>query len=66
MTVKCAPGSTTDEEDGQPGTVTYETAVLQVGPVLSQMIQNSLSHAAINDVMVQSGVTTQQVISMFS
>lgn len=60
VTVKCAPGATTDE-NGKPGEVTYETMVLDVSQVLSQLMQNSLSHASINEVMVQSGVTTQQV-----
>ncbi|XP_052793674.1 UDP-N-acetylglucosamine--peptide N-acetylglucosaminyltransferase 110 kDa subunit-like [Mya arenaria] len=57
--VQCAPGSTTDEEDGSPGSVTYEMVTMQVGPVLQQMIQSGLSHASMGDVLVQSGVTTQ-------
>ena len=65
MTVKCAPGSTTDEENREPGTVTYDTTVLQIGPVLTQMLQKGLPNAAINGVMVQSGVTTQQVHKHF-
>ncbi|KAL4230375.1 hypothetical protein ACF0H5_010758 [Mactra antiquata] len=59
ITLRCAPGETTDD-NGVPGVVTYETTILQVGPILNQMIQSGLAHASINDVLIQSGVTTQQ------
>jgi hypothetical protein len=61
VTVRCAPGTTTDEENGEPGTVTYQTVVVQVGHVLTQMMQSGLSHALVNGVTIQNGVTTQQV-----
>ncbi|XP_045202989.2 UDP-N-acetylglucosamine--peptide N-acetylglucosaminyltransferase 110 kDa subunit-like isoform X1 [Mercenaria mercenaria] len=61
VTVQCGRGETTDEENGRPGTVTYQTVVVQVGPVLTQMMQNGLSHASVNGVTIQNGVTTQQV-----
>ncbi|XP_052282456.1 UDP-N-acetylglucosamine--peptide N-acetylglucosaminyltransferase 110 kDa subunit-like isoform X2 [Dreissena polymorpha] len=60
ITVQCAPGPTTDEADGSPGSVTYEMITLQVGQVLQQMMETGVAHASINDVVIQSGVTTQQ------
>ena len=41
--------------------MTYETITLEVGTIIQQMIQTGVSHASINDVLVQNGVTTQQV-----
>ena len=60
MRSKCAPGPTTDLEDGSPGYATFEMMNLPVAGVLTQMIQTGLAHASINDVVVQNGVTTQQ------
>ncbi|XP_052282450.1 UDP-N-acetylglucosamine--peptide N-acetylglucosaminyltransferase 110 kDa subunit-like isoform X6 [Dreissena polymorpha] len=60
VTVECASGETTDDGDNQPGTVTYETVLLQVRPVLTQMISTGLSHASVNNVLIQNGVTTTQ------
>lgn len=57
---KCAPGPTTDLEDGSQGYASFEMMNLPVAGVLTQMIQTGLAHASINDVVVQNGVTTQQ------
>ena len=59
--MKCAPGPTTDNEDGSPGYASFEMMNLPVSGILTQMIQTGLAHASINDVAVQNGVTTQQV-----
>ena len=61
MRVKCAPGSTTDNEDGTPGTAVFEMMNLPVSGILTQMIQTGLAHGSVNDIAVQNGVTTQQV-----
>lgn len=53
-------GETTDEEDGTPATVTYETMDLPVNTVIQTMTQTGLSHSCINNVVIQNGVTTNQ------
>jgi len=62
--VQCAPGETTDLASGEPGSVTYQTVVLSVSSILAQMTQTGLAHAAINDVLIQNGVTTTAVSFM--
>ncbi|KAJ8297437.1 hypothetical protein KUTeg_023968 [Tegillarca granosa] len=53
-------GETTDEEDGSPATVTFETMDLPVNTVIQTMTQTGLSHSCINNVVIQNGVTTNQ------
>lgn len=62
VTVQCASGDTTDEADGQPGTVTYQSVTLQVKSVLEQMMQTGVAYASVNDCLLQNGVTTTQVL----
>ena len=57
----CAPGSTTDLEDGSPGTASFEMMNLPVAAILTQMVQTGLAHVSVNEVVIQNGVTTQQV-----
>ena len=61
MTLTCAAGSTTDLEDGSPGTASFQVMNLPVAAILTQMIQTGLAHVSVNDVVIQNGVTTQQV-----
>lgn len=62
ITYTAAHGETTDNNDGSPGQVTFEVMSLPVQPILQTMAQTGLSHSCINDVVIQNGVTTNQVI----
>ena len=67
ITVRCAPGETTDLPDGRPGTVTYETCSLDLNSVLQHMAQTGEGFANIlGDVQIQNGVINQQVCGIIA
>lgn len=61
ITYTAEHGETTDNNDGSPAQVTFEFMSLPVQPILQTMAQTGLSHSCINEVIIQNGVTTNQV-----
>ena len=61
MMWKALPGVYTDNDDGSQADVDFTYMDLPVTPILQTMITTLNSHSTINDVIVQNGVTTNQV-----
>ena len=60
-------GTTTDDESGQPAVVKTEYAILPQTAIQSMvaMVQQGLSHISIDEIVIQNGLTTSQVCTLY-